>query len=39
MIRPKAKQKPFFVVISILALTLVLSPAPQSDAADHRDGP
>ncbi len=39
MIRSKAKQNALVAVVSTLALTLVLTPAPHTDAADHRDGP
>jgi len=39
MIRSKAKQTALVALVSTLALTLILTPAPQSDAADHRDGP
>jgi len=39
MIRSKAKQYALVAVVCSLALTLILTPAPHTDAADHRDGP
>jgi hypothetical protein len=39
MIHAKPKQKTLAAIAFTLALTLVLTPAPLTDAADHRDGP
>ncbi len=39
MIRSKAKHNALVAVVSSLAFTLILTPAPHTDAADHRDGP
>ncbi len=39
MIRSKAKQYALVAVVCSLALTLILTPAPHTEAADHRDGP
>ena len=39
MTHSRHKQKALVAIAFTLALTLVLTPAPHTDAADHRDGP
>lgn len=39
MFSSRTKRNALVALVGTIALTLVLTPAPQSDAADHRDGP